>query len=137
MIAAPQAHLQLWTMPETLAQATDVLRTWGFHLASYLAWSTIPGSYGDYWRHPPELLLLGVRGKMTFRDNSLPGLVERNVRNGDRSREIREIIARVSPPPYLDLFGDCPVPGWTLATAAPTEEKLALKARPRADLHCA
>jgi hypothetical protein len=57
-----------------------------------------------------EIMLLGVRGKLPFRDNSLSGWLEA----GEISEpKLHTIIERASPAPYLDLFGTEFPAGWS------------------------
>jgi hypothetical protein len=93
-----------------------VLRAWGFHYRSMLVRHKAALDYGDYWRQEHDLLLLGVRGRLAFRDSSLPSWLDGHYRSPtDSVREVCAFIARVSSGPYLDLFAttvatDWPVP---------------------------
>jgi N6-adenosine-specific RNA methylase IME4 len=72
---------------------------------------------GNYWRVSHEFLLLGVRGKLRFRDRTMRSWLQCRRRIHSRKPEaIRLLIERVSPGPYLELFGRVEVrePGWTV-----------------------
>ena len=75
-VAAREAHLHLWTVPEALAEAIKVLKVWGFRYQTSLVWSKTPERYGEYWRPAHETVLLSVRGKLPFRDSNLPSCVD-------------------------------------------------------------
>ena len=111
-LAARQAHLHLWMTPELLEEGIKLLRAWGFRYRASLVWTKFPKEFGSFWHQAHDILLLGVRGRLEFRDSSLPSWID-----GDPSLEIRALIERVSHPPYLDLFGGEPVTGWTAGEA--------------------
>jgi len=112
MVAARQAHLHLWVTPELLEEGIKLLRAWGFGYRASLVRTKFPKEFGSFWHQAHDVLLLGVRGRLEFRDSSLPSWID-----GDLSLEIHALIERVSPPPYLDLFGSEPVTGWTAGEA--------------------
>jgi len=110
-IAAAKAHLHLWIHPEALKDGLHLLDSWGFRYASSLACAAVPAVGGDYWRRAHRNLLLGVRGKLAFREKRLPSAVADRAINPDG---LRRLIERVSPGPRLDLFGTKAAAGWTL-----------------------
>ena len=70
---------------------------------------------GNYWRISHEFLLLGVRGRLPFRDGSLKSWMEADrTRHSAKPDEIRQMIEQASPGPFLELFGRRTVPGWTV-----------------------
>jgi N6-adenosine-specific RNA methylase IME4 len=116
-LAAPDAHLHLWTTNGFLQQAFDVMDAWGFTFKSCLVWVKDELGMGNYWRVSHEFLLLGVRGRLTFRDRTLPSWVLAH--RGAHSRKpgiVRELVERVSPGPYLELYGreELPDSEWTV-----------------------
>ncbi len=72
---------------------------------------------GNYWRLSHEFLLLGVRGRLTFADRSLPSWIwaSRTV-HSRKPGIVRMLIERASPGPYLELFGreELPRSQWTV-----------------------
>ena len=113
LVAATQAHLHLWVLPELLESGLAILRTWGFRYKAVLVRSKAPLQYGDYWRQGHDMLLLGVRGSLPFRDTSLPSWLDGHDESSAKSlRESCNLIARVSQPPFLDLFGNADSTGW-------------------------
>jgi N6-adenosine-specific RNA methylase IME4 len=116
-LAADHAHLHLWTTNAFLREAFDVLRAWGFRCKSCLVWVKPQLGMGNYWRVSHEFLLLGVRGNLPFRDHTCRSWL--SIRRTVHSRkpfEFRELIERVSPGPYLELYGreEQPHTGWTV-----------------------
>ena len=116
-IAAANAHLHLWTTNAFLREAFDVMRAWGFRYKSCLVWIKPQLGMGNYWRVSHEYLLLGVRGNLPFRDRTCRSwLSARRTAHSRKPFAVRELIERVSPGPYLELYGreehpDC---GWTV-----------------------
>jgi len=111
-VAAANAHLHLWIVPEALEDGLRLLKAWGFRYASSLAYATESVSGGAYWRRAHRYLLLGVRGKLAFGDNRFPSAI------ADRSFKpdaLQRMIECVSPAPRLNLFGTKAAAGWTLA----------------------
>ncbi len=114
-LAAERGHLHLWTTPELLEDGLRLLRAWGFRYRASLVRTKSPTDYGSYWRQSHEILLLGVRGGLAFRDSDLPSWIEGHLASSTNSlREIHSLIERVSHGPYLELFGSKPESGWTV-----------------------
>jgi N6-adenosine-specific RNA methylase IME4 len=105
-VAAARAHLHLWTPPEFLEDALRLVRAWGFHYQTSLVRTKPPADRGSYWRQAHDVLLLGVRGELGFPDSSLLSWLDpRTDSAADSLHEIRSLIERASPGPYLELFG--------------------------------
>ncbi len=116
-IAARNAHLHLWTTSSFLREAFDIMDAWGFAYKSGLVWIKNQIGMGNYWRISHEYLLLGVRGSLRFRDRSQPSWI--SARRGSHSRKpgiFRHLVEKVSPGPYLELFGREEIPDgcWTV-----------------------
>jgi len=111
-VAATNAHLHLWTIPEALDDGLRLLKAWGFRYASCLACTAEPTSGGTYWQQAHRYLLLGVRGKVAFGDTRIQSsITDRSI----KPDSLRRLLERVSPRPRLDLFGTKAAAGWTLA----------------------
>lgn len=116
-LAADEAHLHLWTTNAFLREAFDVIHAWGFHYKSCLVWIKPQLGMGNYWRVSHEYLLLGVRGNLPFRDRTCRSwLMARRTLHSRKPFVFRELIERVSPGPYLELYGreEQPNSGWTV-----------------------
>ncbi|MGE0760534.1 MAG: MT-A70 family methyltransferase, partial [Pirellulaceae bacterium] len=111
------AHLHLWTTSGFLKEAFDVIAAWGFEFKSSFVWIKPEIGLGNYWRLSHELLLLGVRGSLRFRDSSVPSWIQahRTV-HSRKPGMVRALIERVSPGPYLELYGreELPDSAWTV-----------------------
>ena len=116
-VAAERAHLHLWTPPELLEDGLRLLRAWGFRHQASLVRTKPAADYGTYCRQAHEVLLLGVRGELEFEDRSLLSWMDPHTSEAAESlREIRSVIERASPEPYLELFGNRAMRGWTVLT---------------------
>lgn len=111
------AHLHLWTTNGFLREAFAVMEAWGFEFKSTLVWVKADLGMGNYWRVSHEFLLLGVRGSLTFRDRTLPSWIhaDRTI-HSRKPGVVRLLVERVSPGPYLELYGreELPNSEWTV-----------------------
>ena len=69
VLAAPTAHLYLWTPNALLPEALGVMAAWGFAYKSNLIWHKVRKDGGSdgrgvgfYFRNVTEMVLFGVRG---------------------------------------------------------------------------
>jgi len=116
-LVAEIAHLHLWTTNAFLREAFDVIDAWGFRYKSCLVWVKPQLGMGNYWRVSHEYLLLGVRGSLPFEDRTQRSwLLERRTIHSRKPYRIRQLIEKVSPGPYLELYGREEIPNsqWTV-----------------------
>lgn len=126
-IARPDAHLYLWATNNHLPGALEVMRAWGFRYVTNVCWGKVSATgvvqqgLGQYFRGAHELLLFGVRGKVPYRTlpdgkrAQHPTLVL--APRGEHSRKpdvFHEVIEKVSPGPYVELFARRARPGWAV-----------------------
>lgn len=114
-LVAPQAHLHLWTTNGFLFECPKLFDAWGFTFKGTFIWHKPQLGLGNYWRNTHEILLLAVRGNLTARDKSLPSLLTAP-REGHsvKPERVRSLVQRLSPGPYLELFGRRWAEGWTV-----------------------
>ena len=116
-LADENAHLHLWTTNAFLREAFTVIEAWGFEYRSCFVWVKPDIGMGNYWRVSHEFLLLGVRGRAVFLDRTRRSWLEcgRTV-HSKKPEAVRLLIERVSPGPYLELYGrvHCPTAPWTV-----------------------
>jgi N6-adenosine-specific RNA methylase IME4 len=111
------AHLHLWTTNGFLREAFDVLQAWGFTYKSCFIWVKPELGIGNYWRVSHEFLLFGVRGNLPFQDKGQRSWLECDrTGHGRTPTAIRELVEKVSPGPYLEMYGrdEPPNPAWTV-----------------------
>jgi N6-adenosine-specific RNA methylase IME4 len=115
-VVADDAHLHLWTTNGFLREAFDVIDAWGFEYRSCFVWCKPQMGIGNYWRVSHEFMLLGIRGnaKRFLERNHMSWMELERREHSVKPEKIRGIIERVSPGPYLELFGRKAVQGWTV-----------------------
>ena len=112
-IAADKSHIHLWVTNGFLFEAPKILKAWGFEFKSTFVWVKPQMGMGNYWRNSHEILLLGVRGGLTASDRGLMSWIEESRRSHSQKPDsVREMITRLSPGPYLELFGRSKISGW-------------------------
>lgn len=114
-LTTEKAHLHLWTTNAFLFDAKTVLEAWGFEYKSVFVWVKPQLGIGNYWRLSHEFLLLGVKGGQRFRDMSQRSWQELpRGKHSQKPEEIAEIICKVSPGPFLELFARRGRIGWVV-----------------------
>ncbi len=116
-LAQKNAHLHLWTTNGFFHEALAVMDAWGFQYKSCLVWIKPDFGLGNYWRVAHEFLLLGVRGSLPFRDRRQRSWVLANrTIHSRKPAVVRLLIEKVSPGPYLELYGREEIPDspWTV-----------------------
>jgi N6-adenosine-specific RNA methylase IME4 len=117
-----QAHLYLWvTNPRLFAEAGDglgprgIMDAWGFRYVTMLTWHKLgaPG-LGWYFRGDTEHVLFGIRGRLPIAAElreSNHFAAPRTVHSAKPDR-FYELVERVSPGPYLEVFARRRRYGW-------------------------
>lgn len=114
-LAAPDAHLHLWTTNAFLFECPKIFAAWGFEFRSSYIWAKPQMGIGNYWRNSHEILLSAIRGDAKrFNDHSLRSWGTFNrTQHSAKPEEIRAMIEKASPGPYLELFARRIAPNWT------------------------
>jgi N6-adenosine-specific RNA methylase IME4 len=133
--AAPDSVLFLWVHNSMLPEALEVMQAWGFAYKSRgFTWIKTYPEKDDLFPRPPryavglgywtrlstELCLLGARGRPSRRARDVRELiVSPRGAHSEKPAEIHELIERLAPGPYLELFGGRAPPrdGWTQGLA--------------------
>lgn len=120
-IAAPNAHLYLWTTDAHIELALRCAKRWGFRYVQLIHWLKVDAQGrpmlggGHYFRHVTESLLFCVRGKAPFPRHDLGALiVAPRQAHSQKPRKIHRLIEQASPSPRLEVFARAPVEGWTV-----------------------
>ena len=122
-LAAGQSHLHLWVTNAFLEAGLQILKRWGFEFKSTFVWVKPQMGIGNYWRNSHEIMLLGVRGKLTAASRSeMSWLNCSRGKHSSKPDEVRSRIEKLSPGPYLELFGRRRVQGWTVLGNQETNE---------------
>ncbi len=115
LLVEDHAHLHVWANDDSLFAAKQAIENWGFEFKGCLLCLNSNGRPGDYWVEAHEYLLLGVRGDLPLMERKLNSWMRSDRdQSGRPSSRVRTIIERVSPGPYLDMFGRQPASGWTI-----------------------
>ncbi len=116
-MAAPDAHLYLWTTNRYLRQAFDVLDAWGFRYSQVLVWAKTPMGLGPgaTYANTVELILVGKRGHLApLRRWDTAWFNWRRMGNAHSRKPdaFLDIVEQVSPGPYVELFARRARFGW-------------------------
>lgn len=134
LLAAPAAHLYLWTTDVHLALALNVMDAWGFQFKKSLAWvkrradsAPIVGEddepqiirgplhigMGHYFRTAKELCLFGTRGRCPAAVHNLPDVFEGpRTQHSRKPDTLHEWAEKLSPGPRIELFARRSRAGW-------------------------
>lgn len=113
---ADDCVLFLWATMPRLPLALQVIEAWGFEYKSGAVWDKERLGIGYWFRGQHELLLVGVRGKVSPPPPDLRIRSVIRVQSGQHSSKpdyVREWIAKCYPAPRLELFTRIKRPGWT------------------------
>jgi N6-adenosine-specific RNA methylase IME4 len=117
-LAAPDAHLHIWVVPAVLWAVKAIVEAWGFNPNPPHPFVWCKEGHrlgmGNGWRTQHETMFTFMRGQAKyFNDKSIPSvLLAPRGAHSQKPDEVRRLIERVSPGPYLELFGRKPVTGW-------------------------
>ena len=122
-LAAPTAHLYLWTPNALLPEALGVMAAWGFTYKTNLIWHKVRKDGGSdgrgvgfYFRNVTEMVLFGVRGKnartLEAGRRQVNMLQTRKREHSRKPDEQYELIEACSPGAYLELFARGDRDGW-------------------------
>ena len=113
--AADDAHLFLWTTNRFLEDAYGVARAWGFTPSEVLVWAKPPRGIGPggIFSNTAEFVLYGRKGKPEHNERvdsswwSWP-----RGRHSAKPTAFLELVERVCPSPFLEMFARAPREGW-------------------------
>ena len=113
LVDPESSHCWLAVTNATLRHGYDVLEAWGFTPRSPLTWVKPRFTLGNYLRNATEHVLLGTRGKAPVQFKSQPTWMFAPLQgHSHKPEELYDIIERVSPGPYLELFSRRRRHGW-------------------------
>lgn len=123
-LAADIAHLFLWvTVPRLLGEHNgdrscgpiDIVEAWGFQCKTMLTWvKPGAGGMGWYFRGQTEHVLYATRGKAGIpADKREPNVFSApRGRHSEKPAAFGDLVERVTPGPYVELFARAPRLGW-------------------------
>jgi N6-adenosine-specific RNA methylase IME4 len=122
-LAANDAALLLWAVWPELPGALDVIRSWGFdYKTAAFVWvkqnpsgNGLHFGMGYHTRSNSEPCLLATRGEPKRIAKDVHQIVMAPVGvHSAKPDEVQARIERLLPGPYLELYGRCTRPGWTV-----------------------
>ena len=117
-LAEENAHLYLWVTNNFLIDGLRVVEAWGFRYITLITWAKDRIGLGQYFRGQTEQLIFAVRGNLPYREFNGKRAQGRTLITAPRKEhskkpfEAREMIEKVSYPPYLELFAREKIKGW-------------------------
>lgn len=118
-IAAERAHLYLWVPSALLRGGLAVVQAWGFRMVATMVWvkmgqgGAVQIGMGHYVRNAHELVLIGERGGLTASARDVPSVFfAPRTEHSAKPAVFFDLVARMSPPPRLELFARTPRAGW-------------------------
>lgn len=117
-LAEENAHLYLWTTNNFLPDALEVMKAWGFRYVTMVTWMKNRMGLGQYFRGLTEHCLFGIRGKLPYkvvdgkRQQGKTGFFEKKREHSRKPVQMREMIEKVSYPPFIELFARERFDGW-------------------------
>ncbi|MCM1343735.1 MAG: MT-A70 family methyltransferase [Lachnospiraceae bacterium] len=113
-LCAENAHCWLWVTNATMEVGFSILRAWGFTPRSIFTWLKPRLGLGVYLRNCTEHCILATRGKAPVRVKNQPNIGIFPIQDhSHKPEEFYDIVERVSPGPYLELFARRPRHGWS------------------------
>lgn len=118
-LAFVDSHLYLWVTNNYLPDGLAVMRAWGWRYVTMITWAKDRIGLGQYYRGQTEHCLFGVRGKPGYKFD-IDGRRRQGTtlidaprgRHSAKPEALRQMIERVSPGPYCELFARGEVEGW-------------------------
>jgi N6-adenosine-specific RNA methylase IME4 len=114
-LADQDAHLYIWAVNKFLESAYSIARAWGFRPAQVLTWCKAPMGLGlgEAFTPTTEFVLVAKRGKLSH-----TGKVDsswwqwKRAEHSAKPDAFLDMVERVSPGPYLELFARRARFGW-------------------------
>ena len=117
--AAPDAHLYLWTINKYVEDAYRVARAWGFRPSTLLVWAkpVMGCGLGGTFKLSTEFVLFARRGTLKATDWVGQSHFDwpRQRPHSRKPEAFFDMVERVSPGPYLELFARRARIGWEYA----------------------
>lgn len=116
-LAAPDAHLYLWTTNRYLRQSYQIAEQWGFKPSVVLTWCKQPRGVGlgDTYRLTTEFILFARRGSLPHAQIVPTTWFQwPRGRHSAKPDDFYTMVESVTPGPYVDLFARKPRDGWVV-----------------------
>ena len=114
-LADVDSHLYLWTINRYVEDAYDIARAWGFEPSTLLTWAKRPMGLGPggAFSITTEHVLFSRRGGLCAQQRIDSTWWEwKRGRHSEKPDAFIDMVERVSPVPYLELFARTQRLGW-------------------------
>ena len=117
-LAEENCHLYLWATNNHLIDAFDVMEAWGFRYVTMITWVKDRVGLGQYFRGLSEHCLFGIKGRLPYkiingkRQQGVTAFEEPKTVHSRKPKTMRDMIEKVSYPPYIELFARERFVGW-------------------------
>lgn len=111
-------HLYLWVTNNFLPDGLEIMKQWGFVYKTIITWKKDRFGLGQYFRGNTEHCLFGVKGVLPYkvvddkRQQGVTGFDAPRKEHSEKPEDMRQMIEKVSYPPYLELFARKESPNW-------------------------
>jgi len=109
-IADENCHLYIWVTNNFLIDGLKVMESWNFRYVTMITWVKDRIGLGQYFRGITEHCLFGVKGRLPYkiinnkRQQGKTVIIAPKTRHSSKPYEMKEMIEKVSYPPYIELF---------------------------------
>jgi len=110
-IMEPNSHIYMWVTNNFLQDGFQVLKEWEYRYITIITWiKEGKAGLGQYFRGTSEHCLFGVRGKLPYkiinnkRQQGVTSFVAPRGKHSEKPEKMREMIERVSYPPFVEIF---------------------------------
>ena len=117
-ISDDNCHLYLWVTNSFIKDGFRVMEEWGFKYKTKITWMKNSIGIGQYFRGMTEDCLFGVKGKLPYkiidgkRQQGRTGFLAPKQKHSQKPEEMRQMIEKVSYPPYIELFARKKYEAW-------------------------
>lgn len=113
-LAAPDAHLWLWTTNAFIEEGYDVVRAWGFRPLTLLTWCKPQPGVGYYLRNNTEHCILASRGAPLVPEEKgmATWYVWPRKEHSAKPDAFYDLVEQVSPDPRIEMFSRRARLGW-------------------------
>lgn len=117
-LAEDNCHLYLWVTNNFLPDGLEVMKEWGFNYKTTITWVKDKFGLGQYYRGQTEQCLFGVKGNLPYkvvdgkRQQGATWIYATRGKHSAKPEEMRNVIEKVSYPPYIELFARKTTENW-------------------------
>lgn len=119
LVSPDGCHLYLWTTNNFLPDAMKVVAAWGFEYVTMITWLKDRQGLGQYYRGLTEHCIFATtKQRLPYkvlggkRQQGVTGFYAPKEQHSQKPEAMRDMIERVSYPPYIELFARKPHEGW-------------------------